>query len=261
MLALPCLIYSMDLTVLNLALPRIAAELKPTSAKLLWIVDIYGFFVAGLLVTMGNLGDRIGRRRLLLIGAAAFGVASLAAASARSTNILIAARALLGIAGATLAPSTLSLIRNMFLERRQRTFAIGVWTASYAIGGAIGPLLGGVMLMHFHWSSIFLLAVPPMGLLLLVGPVLLPESRDPKAKRMDFGSAALSLAAVLSVVYGLKLSVQGGLGAVPLLSVAVGLGLGALFVRAAGPARRSPDRHAAPSHARLRRLAGDRTCS
>ncbi len=233
-LALPCLIYSMDLTVLNLALPRIAAALKPTSAQLLWIVDIYGFFVAGLLVTMGNLGDRIGRRRLLLIGGAAFGIASVAAASAHSPNTLIAARALLGVAGATLAPSTLSLIRNMFLQRRQRTFAIGVWTASYAIGGAIGPLLGGAMLQHFRWSSIFLLAVPPMALLLLLGPALLPESRDPKAKRMDFGSAALSLAAVLSIVYGLKLSVQGGLGTVPLLSVAAGIGLGALFVRRQG---------------------------
>ncbi len=229
-LALPCLIYSMDLTVLNLALPRIAAELKPTSAKLLWIVDIYGFFVAGFLVTMGNLGDRIGRRRLLLIGAAAFGLASLAAASARSTNTLIAARALLGIAGATLAPSTLSLIRNMFLERGQRTLAIGVWTASYAMGGAIGPTLGGAMLQHFRWGSVFLLAVPPMALLLLVGPILLPESRDPNAKRLDLRSVLLSLAAVLSVIYGLKTTVQSGLGTVPLVAVGVGVGLGALFV-------------------------------
>jgi DHA2 family multidrug resistance protein-like MFS transporter len=230
-IALPCLLYAMDLTVLELALPRISEDLGPSSAKQLWIVDIYGFFVAGLLITMGNLGDRIGRRRLLLIGAAAFGVASIAAALSRTAETLIVARALLGVAGATLAPSTLSLIRNMFLDPRQRTFAIGVWTASYSIGGAIGPLLGGVMLRYFHWGSVFLLAVPVMVLLLAVGPFLLPEFRDPSAKRLDVGSAALSIAAVLSVIYGLKMSAQDGLGWGPLLYVVAGIGLGAVFVR------------------------------
>ena len=187
-IALPCMLYAMDLTVLNLALPRIAAELKPSSAKLLWIIDIYGFFVAGLLVPMGNLGDRIGRRRVLLIGAAAFCVASVVAATSRTTGMLIAARAVLGIAGATLAPSTLSLIRNMFLQPRQRTLAIGVWTASFSVGGAIGPLLGGLMLQHFHWGSIFLLGPPVMVLLLVTGPMLLPESRAEAAHRLDLGS-------------------------------------------------------------------------
>jgi len=230
-IALPCMLYAMDLTVLNLALPRIAAELEPSSATLLWIVDIYGFFVAGLLVTMGNLGDRIGRRRLLLIGATAFGVASVVAAASRTTGMLIFARAVLGIAGATLAPSTLSLIRNMFLQPRQRTVAIGVWTASYSVGGALGPLLGGAMLQRFHWGSVFLLAVPVMALLLVTGPILLPESRAPSAKRLDLGSAALSLAAVLSVIYGLKISVQGGALWRPLVAVGVGLALGTTFVR------------------------------
>jgi DHA2 family multidrug resistance protein-like MFS transporter len=229
-IALPCVLYSMDLTALNLALPRIAADLRPSSAKLLWIVDIYGFFVAGFLVTMGNLGDRIGRRRLLLIGAAAFGVASIVAALSRSTATLIGARALLGIAGATLAPSTLSLIRNMFLVPRQRTLAVGVWTASYSVGGAIGPLLGGVILQHFHWGAVFLLAVPVMVLLLVFGPHLLPESRNPSAKRLDLGSAVLSLAAVLSVIYGLKASAQDGFTWPTLLSVAVGIVLGAAFL-------------------------------
>src|SRR5215475_1917368 len=224
-IALPCLLYAMDLTVLNLALPRIAADLRPSSAKLLWIVDIYGFFVAGLLVTMGNLGDRIGRRRLLLLGAAAFGVGSVVAAFSRTTGMLIAARALLGIAGATLAPSTLSLIRNMFLQPRQRTFAVGVWTASFSIGGALGPLLGGVVLQYFSWGSVFLLGVPVMVLLLVVGPILLPESRPPAAKRLDLGTAALSLAAVLCVIYGLKMSVQDGLAWPPLLAVAGGIGI------------------------------------
>jgi DHA2 family multidrug resistance protein-like MFS transporter len=231
-IALPCMLYAMDLTVLNLALPRIAADLRPSAATLLWIVDIYGFFVAGLLVTMGNLGDRIGRRRLLLIGATAFGLASVAAAFSRTTGMLIAARAVLGMAGATLAPSTLSLIRNMFLHPRQRTVAIGVWTASYSVGGAIGPLLGGALLQHFHWGAVFLLAVPVMVLLLVTGPILLPESRAPSTKGLDLGSAALSLAAVLAVIYGVKVSVQGGgLMRWPLFSAGIGLGLGTLFVR------------------------------
>src|SRR5262245_11909356 len=138
-IALPCLLYSMDLTVLNLALPRISADLRPTSAQLLWIVDIYGFVLAGLLITMGTLGDRIGRRRLLLIGAAAFGAGSVLAAFSRSAEMLIATRALMGLAGATLAPSTLSLVRNMFLDPRQRTVAISVWISSYSVGAAIGP--------------------------------------------------------------------------------------------------------------------------
>src|SRR5689334_17110642 len=172
-IALPCLLYAMDLTVLNLALPRLSAELKPSSSQLLWIVDIYGFLVAGMLVTMGTLGDRIGRRRLLLMGAATFGAASVLAAFSRSAGMLIAARAVLGVAGATLAPSTLSLIRNMFLDPRQRTAAIGVWATSFSVGGAMGPLLGGAILQHFWWGAVFLLAVPVMLLLLVLGPLLL----------------------------------------------------------------------------------------
>jgi len=145
-IALPCMVYAMDLTVLNLALPAISAQLNPSSSQLLWIIDIYGFLVAGLLITMGTLGDRIGRRKLLLIGAAAFGVASAIAAFSDSAGMLIAMRALLGIAGATLAPSTMSLIRNMFHDEHERQFAIGVWIASFSLGSAIGPLVGGVLL-------------------------------------------------------------------------------------------------------------------
>src|SRR5512138_2262812 len=161
-LMLPTLLIVMDLTVLHLAVPHLSADLQPTSTQLLWIVDIYGFMIAGSLVTMGTLGDRMGRRKLLLIGAAAFGAASMLAAFSTSAGMLIAARALLGVAGATLAPSTLSLIRNMFLEPRQRRVAIGVWISSYSVGGAIGPVLGGMMLQHFWWGSAFLLAVPVM---------------------------------------------------------------------------------------------------
>lgn len=230
-IALPCLLYSMDLTVLNLAVPQLSAELKPSAAQLLWIVDIYGFMIAGCLITMGTLGDRIGRRRLLLMGAVAFGLASILAAFANSAGTLIAARAILGVAGATLAPSTLSLIRNMFLDPRQRTAAIGIWIASFSAGGAIGPLVGGVMLEHFWWGSVFLINVPVMLLLLLLGPILLPEFRDPDAGRLDLVSAGLSLVAVLAVIYGLKHLAEAGLNWLPVLIILAGLALTALFLR------------------------------
>src|SRR5262245_9418982 len=221
----------MDLTVLTLAVPHLTADLKPSAAELLWIVDIYGFLVAGSLITMGTLGDRIGRRRLLLIGAAAFGVASVLAAFSRSAAMLIGMRALLGVAGATLAPSTLSLIRNMFLDPAERTFAIGIWVTSYSVGGAVGPLLGGVLLQHFWWGSAFLIGVPVKLLLLAVGPVLLPEFRDPGAGRLDVWSALLSLAAVLGAIYGLKRLAEGSWGWTPALAVVGGVAAGAAFVR------------------------------
>jgi MFS transporter, DHA2 family, multidrug resistance protein len=230
-IALPCLVYAMDLTVLNLALPALSEDLEPSSSQLLWIVDIYGFLVAGLLITMGTLGDRIGRRRLLLIGAAAFGLASLFAAFSTSAEMLIAARALLGVAGATLAPSTLSLIRNMFHHPQERTFAVGVWITSFSAGAAVGPLIGGLLLESFWWGSVFLPALPVMGLVLVVGPRLLPEYRAPDAGRLDLTSAALSLVAVLAVIYGLKEIAQDGVGWSAALSIVAGLAVGAAFVR------------------------------
>jgi MFS transporter, DHA2 family, multidrug resistance protein len=230
-IALPCLLYSMDLTVLNLAVPHLSADLRPSSSQLLWIVDIYGFVIAGALITMGTLGDRIGRRRLLLIGAAAFGLASVLAAFSSSAGMLIAARAVLGLAAATLAPSTLSLIRNMFHDPQERTVAIGVWIASFSAGGAIGPLVGGVLLAYFWWGSVFLLNVPVMLLLLGIGPVLLPEFRDPDARRFDLASAALSLIAVLATIYGIKQMAEGGTAWLPVVAVVVGLALGTVFVR------------------------------
>jgi DHA2 family multidrug resistance protein-like MFS transporter len=233
-LALPCVLYAMDLTVLNLAVPAISADLQPSSAQLLWIIDIYGFMVAGSLITMGTLGDRIGRRKLLLIGAAAFAVTSVLAAWSANAAMLIATRALLGVSGATLAPSTLSLIRSMFLDARQRTFAIGIWITSFSAGAAIGPVLGGLLLARFWWGSVFLLAVPVMVLLLAVGPKLLPEFRDPRPGRLDVRSAALSLTAVLAVIYGLKQLVQGGPSPLTVLSIAAGLTLGVVFVRRQG---------------------------
>lgn len=230
-LALPCLLYAMDLTVLNLAVPRLSADLRPSSVQVLWIVDIYGFMLAGSLIIMGALGDRFGRRRLLLAGAAAFGAASVLAAFSVSAGMLIAARAVLGVAAATLAPSTLSLIRNMFLDPRQRQLAVAVWITSFSAGGAIGPLLGGVLLRWFWWGSVFLLAVPVMGLLLLLGPVLLPEFSDPRPGRLDLLSAGLSLFAVLAMIYGLKQLALADAGWLPVLSVLAGLVLAVVFVR------------------------------
>ncbi|WP_119388185.1 MFS transporter [Taklimakanibacter lacteus] len=230
-IALPCLLYSMDLTVLNLAVPKLSEDLKPSASQLLWIVDIYGFFVAGSLIIMGNLGDRIGRRKLLMIGALAFGAASVFAAFAASAPMLILARAVLGIAGATLAPSTLSLIRNMFHDPHERTTAIGMWIASFSIGGAIGPLVGGLLLEHFWWGSVFLVNVPIMLLLLAVAPALLPEFRDPGATRLDIASAALSLIAVLALIYGLKQFAEYGMGWRPILSALLGIAVATIFAR------------------------------
>jgi DHA2 family multidrug resistance protein-like MFS transporter len=221
----------MDLTVLHLAVPSLARDLRPSSTQLLWIIDIYGFLVAGALITMGTLGDRIGRRRMLLVGAAAFGVASALAAFSTTPEMLIAARALLGLAGATVAPSTLSLIRNMFLDPDERRVAISVWIAAFSIGGAVGPFVGGVLLEFFWWGSVFLVAVPIMVLILVAGPWLLPEYRDPEAGRPDLPSAALSIGAVLAAIWGLKDTAQDGPSPASLSAILAGLALGVAFVR------------------------------
>jgi DHA2 family multidrug resistance protein-like MFS transporter len=230
-LTLPCLLYSMDLTVLHLAVPRLTADLNPTSTQLLWIIDIYGFFVAGSLITLGTLGDRIGRRKLLLIGAMLFGVASVAAALSRSAEMLIVTRALLGLAGATIAPSTMSLIRNMFHDDHERTTAISVWIMAFSLGGAIGPVVGGIVLQYFEWGAVFLLAVPVMLLILVVGPKLLPEYKDPNAGRLDLLSAAMVISAVLTLIYGLKRMAADGITVIAIVSAVVGIVLGIVFAR------------------------------
>jgi DHA2 family multidrug resistance protein-like MFS transporter len=229
-LALPGLLITLDFSVLTLAVPKLSADLNPTGTQLLWIVDIYGFTLAGFLVTMGTLGDRIGGRRLLMFGAAGFGAASVIAAYSASAPMLIAARAVLGVAGATLLPSTLSLLRSMFPDPAQRTVAIAVWSTSLPIGGAVGPLVGGVMLEWFWWGAAFLIGVPVMALLLVTGPLLLPEHRDAQAARPDLTSVALSLASILSVVYGLTEVAGAGVAALPVTVMAGGVILGVVFV-------------------------------
>ena len=230
-IALPCMLYSMDLTVLNLAVPKLAVDLNPSGTQLLWIVDSYGFLLAGFLITMGTLGDRVGRRKLLMIGAAAFGLASVLAAFSNSAEVLILARALLGIAGATLAPSTLSLISNMFRDEKERTTAIAVWIIAFSLGGAVGPVVGGIMLEYYWWGSVFLIAIPVMVLILIAGPILLPEFKDPDAGKIDMVSAALSLTMVIAIIYGVKtLSIE-GFSWLPLMVTVIGLSLGAIFIR------------------------------
>ncbi|MFF4778134.1 MFS transporter [Microtetraspora fusca] len=230
-LVLPALLVAIDTTALLLALPQLSADLGATNIEQLWISDSYGFIVAGLVITMGTLGDRIGRRRLLMIGGAAFAVLSVVAAFAVSPLMLIVARVLLGVAGATLAPSTLALITNMFHDRRQRGQAIAIWATSQFAGGALGPVLAGFLLQYFWWGSVFLVAVPAMALLLLAGPILLPEFRDDQAGRLDLVSVGLSLVAVLSMVYGIKQLTVESVPVVPGVALVVGAVVGFLFVR------------------------------
>ncbi|MEV0617474.1 MFS transporter [Nonomuraea sp. NPDC050404] len=230
-LAAPTLLVAMDMTALFLALPRLSADLGATAVQQLWISDAYGFMVAGLVITMGTLGDRIGRRRLLLIGAAAFAILSVVAAHATSPLMLIIARALLGVAGATLMPSTLALITTMFPDERRRGHAIAIWATCQFTGGALGPVLAGFLLQHFSWSSVFLAAVPPMALLLLAGPALLPEYRSDRAGRLDPAGVTLSLTAVLLTVYGIKQLSVAGAPLLPAAALLTGTALATLFVR------------------------------
>jgi DHA2 family multidrug resistance protein-like MFS transporter len=229
-LALPTMLTMLDNGVLFLAVPHLSEDLHASSIGQLWITDIYGFLIAGFLVTMGTLGDRIGRRRLLLIGAAAFGILSIVAAYSTSTEMLIVARALMGVAGATIMPSTLALIMNMFPNPKQMGAAIGIWSTAMMAGLALGPVIGGALLNSFWWGSVFLIGVPVMILLLVAGPFLLPESKNPHAGRVDLFSVALSLAAILPFIYGLKELARSGWGTWPVVAVVAGVVFGVVFV-------------------------------
>ncbi|MGX1701636.1 MFS transporter [Microbacterium sp. NPDC055357] len=230
-LMLPVLLVSVDNTVLSFALPAIALDLEPSSAQQLWIIDAYPLVLAGLLVTMGTLGDRFGRRRMLLLGATGFAAVSALAAFAPTAALLIAARAGMGVFGAMLMPSTLSLLRTIFTDRDQRRIAIAIWASMFSAGSALGPIVGGILLEHFGWGSVFLMAVPVLVPLLVLAPLLVPESRDPKPGRIDPVSIVLSLATMIPIVYAIKeLAVYGPLSLAPLLFLA-GIVFGLLFVR------------------------------
>ncbi|MFF3290127.1 MFS transporter [Streptomyces sp. NPDC003023] len=203
-LVLAVLLVAVDATVLGLATPFLSEDLKPTGTQLLWIGDVYSFVIAGLLVSMGSLGDRIGRKKLLLTGAVAFGAVSVLNAYATTPETMILARALLGVAGATLMPSTLALIRNIFHDPKERSFAIGVWGAAASAGAAVGPVVGGFLLEHFWWGSVFLINLPVMAVLVVVGARLLPESRNPVTGPWDLAGVALSLVGIVAVVYAIK---------------------------------------------------------
>ena len=238
-LVIPALLVSMDLSVLFVAAPAISENLQPSATQWLWMMDVYGFVLAGLLLTMGALGDRIGRRRLLLIGAVLFGAASALLAFAPTSELFIAGRALLGLAGASLAPSTLSLIRGMFTDPRQRGKAVGAWTVAFTGGAVAGPVIGGVLLEFFWWGSVFLINLPFMLLLLAAAPFLVPESRNPRVSGFDLPGAALSLVAVLGLVYAAKSLVEHGADLQSMSALVLGAAFLALFVvrqrRAADP--------------------------
>ncbi|QFG27319.1 MFS transporter [Actinomadura sp. WMMB 499] len=229
LLALPTMLLGLDVTALYLVVPNLAEDLEPSATETLWIMDAYGFFIAGFLITMGTLGDRIGRRRLLMVGTAAFGAVSVLAAFAPSAGWLIVARALLGVAGATLMPSTLSLIGDLFADARQRALAIGVWATMFALGMAAGPVVGGVLVGELWWGAVFLVAVPVAVAVLAAAPALLPESRT-RAGRLDPPSVALSLAGMLPIVYAIKHAAD-GIDAVAVAAALLGAAATAVFVR------------------------------
>ncbi|MEU1515735.1 MFS transporter [Streptomyces sp. NPDC005811] len=230
-LVLAVLLVAVDATVLGLATPYISEDLHPTGTQLLWIGDVYSFVIAGLLVSMGSLGDRIGRKRILLGGATAFGLVSVLNAYATTPELMIAARALLGVAGATLMPATLALIRNLFHDPRERSLAVGIWGATASAGTAVGPIVGGFLLEHFWWGSVFLINLPVMVVLVLVGLRTLPESRNPDPGPWDLISVALSLIGVIAVVYAVKEAASHGLTREPLTAAVLGVAALYGFVR------------------------------
>lgn len=230
-LMLPVLLVSIDNTVLSFALPSIARQLLPDATTQLWIIDIYPLVLAALLVTMGSLGDRFGRRRLLMIGSSGFAVVSVVAAFAPNAEFLVISRGALGLFGAMLMPSTLSLLRSVFPEPNRRRLAIAIWASGFAAGSSLGPIVGGALLQIFPWGSVFLIALPMLIPLLILAPVLVPESKDPHPGPMDFITVACSFIAMLGVVWSIKSIAHDGFTAFNLAAGIIGIAAGVVFVR------------------------------
>ncbi len=230
-LTLAVLLIGVDGTVLALATPFIGKDLGASFTQILWIGDIYSFVLAGLLISMGSLGDRIGHKKLLLCGATAFAVVSVITAYSSSPEMLIATRALLGVAGATLAPATLALVRGLFPDPRERSVAVGIWASAFSAGAAFGPIVGGVLLEHFWWGSVFLINVPVMVVLVIGGLILLPEHRNPQPGPWDLPSVGLSMVGMLGVVYAIKEGAALGLRGDVVAAAVIGVGALVLFVR------------------------------
>ena len=193
-LCLSLVVITLDNTILNVAIPTLVRDLHASTSQLQWIVDSYQLVFAGLLFTAGSLADRYGRKGTLSLGLVVFGVGTLGAAFAANAGMLIATRAFMGIGGALIMPSTLSILGDVFPDPAERTRAIAIWAAMAAVGIALGPVLGGLLLAHFSWGSIFLVNVPVVVAALVGGALLLPRSKDPAPLRMDLVGSALSIA-------------------------------------------------------------------
>ncbi|MFF3214066.1 MFS transporter [Streptomyces sp. NPDC002886] len=232
-LCVSLVLVALDATILHVAVPSVTEDLRPGPMELLWIVDAYPLVCAALLILFGTLGDRVGRRRVLLLGYGLFGAASALAALADNAQVLIAARALLGVGGAMIMPATLSILRQVFPDRRERALAIGIWTAVAAVGAASGPVLGGFLVQHFWWGSVFLINIPLMIMLLPLGRWLLPESKGSCDGPWDVLGALMAAGGVLGAVLGVKrLGAERQLAdPQALLPLLIGAGLLVLFVR------------------------------
>jgi DHA2 family multidrug resistance protein-like MFS transporter len=231
LLALPSLLIAVDISVLSIALPKMAADLRPSPTALLWMNDIYGFMVGGTMITMGTVGDRIGRRRLIVICSVVFALASAAGAFSVAPWMIIVCRAVMGVAGAAIIPASMALIGHLFPDPKRSVSAMGAYLTCFLLGMATAPLIGGFMIEYWWWGSVFLLGVPVMVLTVALAPRLLPEYRAPAAGRLDLPGAGLCLASILLVVAALKLLVNDGWSWLPVAIAVLGLGLGTAFVR------------------------------
>jgi len=224
------LMVAMDGSILYLAMPRVTSALTPTADQALWILDIYGFVVGSLLITFGNIGDRCGRLKLIMAGAVVFGVGSLGAAYAQTPETLIAFRALMGLGGATLLPSGLAIVSALFPDPRLRAQVIGIFAATFSAGFAIGPVVGGLLLQHYTWGTVFVINVPVVIAFLIAAPILLREVRSTPHGRIDLPSLLLSFAGILLFTWSVKAAAAHGFTVAQAIAGIVGIAVLALFL-------------------------------